>query len=270
MIAMLGAIFVTSLLGSLHCAGMCGGLVALAVTPGRMTSNPSTRRGAVARGAGLHAAYHGGRLAGYMILGAVFGGLGAALQRSGALVGLQRTAGPLAGGLIIVLAAMGLLRALGVRIPAVHGRGILGSRLARPHAAAQRWSALPRSAAIGALSGLLPCGWLYMFLIASAGTGRVGTGALVMAAFWAGSVPILILVAAGVQTFGRLLGRHVPVLMSLALLAIGIWTAGARTGMAAVSPADLAVPRVLEASGGTGPLPGIAPEQAPCCRNHGH
>ena len=53
LIALCGAVLGASLLGSLHCAGMCGGLVAFAAGAGA----EGPRRARFAR----HVAYHGGR-----------------------------------------------------------------------------------------------------------------------------------------------------------------------------------------------------------------
>ena len=64
MTALLGAVFVASLAGSLHCAGMCGPLVAF-------YSGADASHG-LARSI-THAVYNGGRLAGYLVLGAVAG-----------------------------------------------------------------------------------------------------------------------------------------------------------------------------------------------------
>lgn len=253
MTTLLLAVFVASLLGSLHCAGMCGGLVAIAVTP-------VLRGGPVmlAIQARLHVAYHAGRFVAYTALGAVAGALGAALQASGTLVGLQHTAGPIAGALIIAMAVIGLARAIGLRLPSLPTSNRLNRLLSRLHASTSQWTPLSRSTAIGALSGLLPCGWLYMFVVAAAGTGHTATGAAVMAAFWAGSVPILVFVGTGVQALRSVIGRHVPVLMSLALLLVGLWTAGGRLRL----PTLHVAPPSLNASTPTA--------EPPCCSHHGH
>ncbi len=61
---------VVSLLGSLHCVGMCGPLVAVAVGDAQVLSH-ATRR------ALLHMGYHGGRLLTYTLVGMLCGLLGA-------------------------------------------------------------------------------------------------------------------------------------------------------------------------------------------------
>ena len=74
--AMLLAVVTASLLGSGHCAGMCGPL-ALMASIGPATSAQLARRMSF---------YHVGRLIGYMSLGAAVGGVGAAMDWGGELV----------------------------------------------------------------------------------------------------------------------------------------------------------------------------------------
>lgn len=258
MLTYLGAILVASLLGSLHCAGMCGGLVAVAVTPVRPKTAAS--RLPLLDLTSLHAAYHLGRLASYAGLGGLAGALGDVLQRGGALAGYQHTAALVAGSLLILLAVISLLHTLGIRAWAPGHSTLLTALLARVHRTAASWPEAPRSTAIGALSALLPCGWLYMFVLAAAGTASVWAGALSMAAFWAGSVPVLVGVGIGAQTLRATLGRHVPVLMSVLLLVLGIWTVWGRATLPTFEPRGEPAPAAL-----------VSPdvnEVPPCCRDH--
>ena len=66
--ATLVTVLVVSLLGSLHCAGMCGPLVAVAVADRTVTSNGMR--------ALLNVAYHGGRLVTYTLVGVICGIIG--------------------------------------------------------------------------------------------------------------------------------------------------------------------------------------------------
>ena len=107
MSALIVAVFVTSLVGSLHCAGMCGGVVALCVgVEGTAGGRPWLS----------HAAYHAGRMATYSLLGLVSGAVGAAIDLSGGAVGLPRAAAVFAGALMISFGVAVLLRARGVRL----------------------------------------------------------------------------------------------------------------------------------------------------------
>jgi uncharacterized protein len=84
-----------------------------------------------------------------------------------------------------------------------------------------------RAAALGCVTALLPCGWLYGFVLAAAGTGSALRGALVLAAFWSGSVPVLVGVSSLGRAVSRALGARTPLFSSLVLLALGfanLWT----------------------------------------------
>ena len=75
-------VLTASLLGSMHCAGMCGGFVCFYAT------GADGRAG----GTGSHVAYNVGRLVSYLVLGLLAGVLGQGLDRVGGLVGLSRGA----------------------------------------------------------------------------------------------------------------------------------------------------------------------------------
>ena len=62
----LAAIFMVSLLGGVHCAGMCGGIVA-ALSPRGPRANGAWR---------IAAGYHVGRITTYMSAGAIAGAAG--------------------------------------------------------------------------------------------------------------------------------------------------------------------------------------------------
>ncbi|HUJ61254.1 MAG TPA: sulfite exporter TauE/SafE family protein, partial [Kofleriaceae bacterium] len=76
---------------------------------------------------------------------------------------------------------------------------------------------------IGLIAGLLPCGWLWAFVITAAGTGGAASGALVMLAFWLGTVPMVLLLSLAGPVFARLRAR-LPVITAVTLLALGLGT----------------------------------------------
>src|SRR6476469_4611213 len=101
LLSVLGA----SLLGSVHCAAMCGGFVCLysGTGPARHT------------GAAPHAAYNAGRLVSYLVLGAVAGSATHGVDRIGG-AGVGRPTAIIAGALMVVCRGRTLLAALGVRM----------------------------------------------------------------------------------------------------------------------------------------------------------
>lgn len=243
LLASCGAVALASLLGSVHCAGMCGGLAACATPRGplqrradeapravALTSSIGGRRRTLqaigSSAVGMQVAYHGARLVGYALLGAVAGSVGAALNLGGSMVGVQRVASIVAGATIAILGAVMLLRIAGVRIPHVAMPGLFVRLFQSAQKRAVQWPPLGRSAAIGAVTPLLPCGWLYAFVVTAAGTGHPLRAMLVMAVFWLGTVPALLAVAAGVH---RVLGRwraRSPVVTASSIVLIGLLTIG--------------------------------------------
>ena len=213
---LLAAVLIASFVGSLHCVGMCGPLVAFAVGDPQ-GGRPASR-------AWLHAAYHGGRLLTYALVGAICGALGAAVDHGGARLGCHRTAALLAGGMMIAVGVAAVLRAVGVRLPQLPLPGRIQRLVLTGQRAAFALTPLPRALCIGLLTAFLPCGWLYLFASYAAGTGSPFWGALFMIAFWLGSVPALVLTGVGVQTLARLLGRHLPLVTALAIVVLGVVT----------------------------------------------
>jgi sulfite exporter TauE/SafE len=214
-------VFVVSLLGSLHCAGMCGPLVAFAVGDGEAWTWPARAR--------LNAAYHGARLAMYVLIGAVGGLIGAAVDLGATRMGLYRAASLLAGAMMIAVGIAAVLRYRGTRLPHWSLPRKIQNLLMAGQRAAVALRPLPRAASMGLLTALLPCGWLYLFAIAAAGTGSPLRGMMVMAAFWLGSVPVLLSLGVGVQALAGLLGRRVPLVTALAIVFVGASTLVLRT-----------------------------------------
>jgi len=107
--------------------------------------------------------------------------------------------------------------------PAAHGalfqRGLVQLRSRR--AAGRAWL-------IGVLTGLLPCGWLWAFVVSAAGTAHPATGAMVMAVFWLGTVPAM----TGVLALGGALvdriRRRMPVISACVLIVLGVSTLASR------------------------------------------
>jgi sulfite exporter TauE/SafE len=85
-----------------------------------------------------------------------------------------------------------------------------------------------RAAVIGLLTGALPCGWLYAFVVTAAGTGSALAGAALMAVFWAGTLPIMVGLGVGVQALAGPLRRHLPTACAVAMIAVGVLAVSGR------------------------------------------
>lgn len=224
----------SSLLGSLHCVGMCGGISAF------YEYRDTTSR---ARRWVAPVAYHGMRAGAYVLLGALAGGLGSQLDAAGARLGVAAVAAPVAAGWLALLAAGALLH----RGPSGQPQHSSLARLRpRPRAPRRRWGEVflrplrslarrahdqppaIRAAAVGLCSVLLPCGWLYAFVLSAAGTGSSASGAWLMLAFWLGSVPGLVGASLVLRKLWPKLRQKAPQLSALALLSLGILTVAVR------------------------------------------
>lgn len=219
-----------SLLGSPHCAAMCGGFVCF--FSGQQGGKPGWL---------THTAYHFGRLVSYTLLGLAAGLAGAGFDLAGRMAGFQRPAAVAAGVLLILWGLATLAAAAGI------GRGATaapaGVRRLFSGAIARLADKPPtiRALSIGLLTGLLPCGWLYVFVATAASTGSGPAGALVMAAFWAGTVPVLAGVGALAQRAAGPLRARLPVLTAAVLVVLGVLTVAGRFQAPRAGPHPAAV-----------------------------
>lgn len=213
-----GSAIVLGLVGSLHCAGMCGPLaLALPVT------------GNTAAGLILgRLAYNGGRVATYAVMGIVFGAIGQTLL----LAGFQRWVSIGLG--ILLLASLVASRRLALWQPVTLLVGQLKTRMA----GLLRQRSLLSLSVLGLLNGLLPCGLVYVAAAGATATGDVVAGALYMAVFGLGTVPMML----GISLSGRLvppalrlkLRQAIPV--SVCLLAALLILRGMSLGIPYLSP----------------------------------
>jgi sulfite exporter TauE/SafE len=206
-----------SLLGSPHCAAMCGGFVCF--FSGQDGRRPSAL---------THASYHAGRLAAYALLGFAAGMAGAGFDLAGRMAGFQRPAAVAAGLLMILWGGATLAAALGYARGAAAAPPAFRRLITRSIAALADRPPVVRALVVGLLTALLPCGWLYVFVATAAGTGSAAGGALVMAAFWAGTVPVLAGLGALAQRAAGPLRARLPVLTAAALVVLGLLTVAGR------------------------------------------
>ncbi len=279
---LLATTLVSSLIGSVHCAGMCGPLCLIATggtrppTAASLTvgGRPAAHDGLIDRiDTALPAtAYHLGRLGIYASLGAAAGTLGAAVNLGSGLLGLQRVAAFVAAAVLAVMAIAMLLRLAGFVLPALRpGNPITGAPtrlLGRIAAAANRLPLLHRAAVMGMLSGLLPCGWLYAFVIVAAGTASAPLGALVMLSFWLGTLPLLITVTLAARRLSGVGGSWLKIATACLMLVAAIMVVAHRSHVLAYTDAALASTGGANCSHLVSPasvlLPASVPEAAAC------
>lgn len=214
--ALLVPVVVASLLGSVHCAAMCGSFVA--AVGGR-----EARRSAPA-----HVAYNAGRLVAYVTLGAVAGTVGRAVDLAGSAAEIGQLGALASGALMILWGASAMLATQGVRWFRVRAPAFLVTRGAAWVAGLRGLPPSARGLALGLSSALLPCGWLYAFVVSAAATGNAWEGAAVLLAFWSGTVPMLLGVGVALERVLSRLKAHVPILSASVILALGLFTVVSR------------------------------------------
>jgi len=214
----LPAALILGLFSSLHCVGMCGGIMG-ALTMGL---SPEVRRDRK-RMLLFVGGYNLGRIASYALIGALVGAAGAGLFQ---LAAPQRGLLVLRGLSALLVAAAGLYMA--GWLPGFAALERLGAPLWRrlePHG--RRLfpiSSLFSAVSFGMVWGWLPCGMVYSAVVLSAGQGGAASGALFMLAFGLGTLPAVAGAGAAAGFTTRL--RRVPHLprilgLALVLLALG-------------------------------------------------
>ncbi len=210
--------FLLGLVGSLHCAGMCGPL-ALAL-PATGKTRASFILGRVA--------YNAGRVVTYCLLGTVFGLVGGTF----AVAGIARWASIGAGAAILI----GLFASSHRAPNALIVKAVAWLRSQLGFWLGQR--TLTATFALGALNGLLPCGLVYVACAGAVAVGGLVSGMEYMLAFGLGTIPLMLglgLAGRPIQLAFRLnLQRLIP----LSVFAVGMLLIlrGMSLGIPYVSP----------------------------------
>lgn len=213
MLAVVVPVLAASLLGSPHCAAMCGPFTCLYAgqTPG-----PRAWR--------AHAAYNLGRLGAYLLLGLLAGMAGGGVNRLGAAAGISRAAAVLAGALMVTWGGLTIAASRGAQIPGLSPPAGFRRAVGRAVSAFQDRPPTVRALSLGLLTTLLPCGWLYAFVAVAGGTASATGGMLVMAAFWLGTVPIMAGMGLLAQRALDPFRRRRPVVTATVLVVLGLLT----------------------------------------------
>ncbi|MCB0360476.1 MAG: sulfite exporter TauE/SafE family protein, partial [Bdellovibrionales bacterium] len=186
-----------------------------------------------------HIAYHFGRLLTYATLGAIAGFIGSAVDVSGALVGVQRLSAWLVGGLLIYWGLRSFFSGALVEPLRPGILGSVGGKILRyvlkrpsrtsPDGRVSAWTG--RAFFLGLASGVLPCGWLWMFVALAAGTANALGGASVMAVFWIGTVPILAALGLASRLLTAPARKLVPRITGALLILSGLFSLSGHVGL---------------------------------------
>ena len=167
----LGALFVVGLLTSLHCVAMCGGI-------NLAQSAASAQSGKKISASNIQ--YNAGRLISYTIVGGIVGVLGSVLRIStGVQAAIQIAAAVFMVLMSLNMLDLGVLKGVMPTLP----QG-LRARLLGKGKNSSLW--------IGLVNGLMPCGPLQAMQLYALSTGSWTMGALSMACFCLGTIPLML------------------------------------------------------------------------------
>mgnify|MGYP001304212913 FL=1 len=218
------AAFFIGLAGSFHCIGMCGP-IALSLSSGASKNFSQLLK---------KITYNGGRLITYAALGLMFGFIGDRLN----LFGLQRWLSLFIGSLLVFSVIILLLK---IKTPfAAKAYSLISPFFSKVYSSLKAKRSYKSMAVIGILNGLLPCSFVYLGLGGAIALGDAFDGALYMAMFGLGTVPVML----GVTVFGNFIsGKFRSKILKLVpamILVLGILfiLRGLNLGIPYISPKD--------------------------------
>lgn len=225
---------VLGLMGSFHCAGMCGP-IALAL-PLHGNSFGQKIFGGVL--------YNLGRTVTYAIMGAAFGFVGQGLG----LIGFQQWISVIMGSVMVITALFpslyqgkqGAVNRWTILV------GKLRSRMGKLFAV-RSFSSL---FLIGLLNGLLPCGLVYMAIAGAIGTEKVLMGSAFMAVFGLGTIPMMLFIALAGNLLSSAVRTRINSLIPILVIIVGLLfiLRGLNLGIPYLSPPKEKIEKKFEKS----------------------
>ncbi len=189
------AAFLAGLLGGVHCAGMCGGIVG--------SFSIAARGSLFAR----QFAFNAGRIASYAVAGAAVGVLGGLGQLAGPVLFAQTAMFALANMMMLMLGLY--IAGWGRTVVRLERVGSVVWKRVEP--IARRFIPIDTTAksfGAGLAWGWVPCGLVYTMLLLALASGGPVSGAAVMVAFGLGTLPTLL--AAGLAAQRLMAIRRTP------------------------------------------------------------
>ncbi len=220
--AILLSAFVLGLMGSFHCAGMCGP-IAIALPLHGNTVPQKIFGGAL---------YNIGRTVTYGVMGAIFGMLGQGVE----MIGFQQK----------ISVIMGVLMIVSVLFPALFKNqysmdkswfsavGKLKKTIGKMFSI-RSFSSL---FFIGLLNGLLPCGLVYMAIAGAIGTGDILLGSAYMILFGLGTIPMMLSISLAGNIMSAAIRKSINRLIPVMVVIVGVFfiLRGLSLGIPYISP----------------------------------
>ena len=196
--------FLLGLVGSLHCAGMCGP-IALSL-PLRGESLLQKIWGSIL--------WSLGRIVTYSLMGALFGLIGSGFK----MMGFQQ----------VISIAMGILMILSVFLPSLLKKFTSGAMISFYNPIRKGMQNLFRDKnnkalfLIGIFNGLLPCGLLYVAIAGAIGTSDMLKSISYMALFGLGTLPLLLVISLLGDVISQTIRKQINKVVPLVVVIIGI------------------------------------------------
>lgn len=208
------SVFLVGLLGGTHCVGMCGGIVG-ALSLQLPNQAPQWR---------FHLAYSTGRIASYVLVGAIAGAAGAGSLLLSNILPVKQALYLVAN---LLLVALGLyLAGLSSLVLRIEGAGNAVWKRLQPYSRKLLpITGVSQALALGALWGWVPCGLVYSMLITAMASGSALKGGAVMLAFGLGTLPNLLAMGYFARQLKDVM-RHRSVRLAAGLLVGGFGVLG--------------------------------------------
>ncbi len=213
--------FLFGLLGSFHCVGMCGP-IAFMLPIDRTSRLKSVLQTSL---------YHSGRIFSYATMGAIFGLLGKGFY----FFGLQQQLSIVVGILMILSILLPkLFRKVPIAKPIVKFTNSIKNNLGT----SLKKKEISTFFTIGFLNGLLPCGLVYMAIFGALTSTTFYEGAIYMALFGLGTVPLMTAVVLLGNITNTINRRRIQQLIPVVVVIIGLFfvVRGLGLGIPYVSP----------------------------------
>lgn len=197
---------ILGLMGSFHCAGMCGP-IAIALPLHGNTVPQKIFGGAL---------YNVGRTITYGVMGAIFGLLGQGIS----MIGFQQKVSVIMGAVMIISVLFPVLFRNQYRMD--KSWFSLVGKLKK--SIGQMFSVRSFSSLffIGLLNGLLPCGLVYIAIAGAIGTGDVAQGTLYMILFGLGTIPMMLTISLAGNMMGLALRNRINKLIPVLVVVVGL------------------------------------------------
>ena len=210
-----GLIFVIGLLAGFHCIGMCGGLV-VSYSASHLKRVKDSPESGGRKTLTPHWQYNAGRLISYTVIGGILGGVGSFFGINPTFTGIII----LGAGVFMILMGLSflsnwqILEKIKLRTPQFIARFLYN----------QKHSQKPKGPfIIGLLNGFMPCGPLQAMQLYALASGSVTRGAISMAVFVLGTIPLMFGFGVVLSSIGQQYIKKIVKVSGILVIILGLF-----------------------------------------------